>query len=81
MTINRDDLIEFKNDIKEHINNKVSPVVYDVSAIKSTLYGKEGRGGIVGDVRDIKASARLVKWIAGGGFGTAAAAWFKEFLK
>jgi len=70
---NRLDLLE--NHIIQHIDDKVSPLVQDIRGMRRTLYGEDGAGGVVGDVRDMKTSVRIFKWIAGGGLGASLAKW------
>ena len=65
MTITRDDLKQHEQNMKEFIDMAVRPVASDVAAMKLTLYGKEGRNGVVGDVTDLKASRRAFKWFVG----------------
>ena len=77
--LTRADLIEFKEDIKEHLDNKVDPIIADQKAMKLSLYGREGRNGVVGDVNDLKASRRFMKWLGGGALGTGIGAWLEKF--
>ena len=66
--------------IKEHIDLKIKPIADDVDEHKVLLTGKSGRGGLVGDVNDIKTSGRIFKYIAGGGFLTGASGWVHKLF-
>ncbi len=79
--ITKADLAEMKADIKEHISDKLDPIVRDINGVKVTLYGKEGRNGLVGDVNAIKNSGKWVKGIAGAGFVGGVSKWLHEFFK
>jgi len=73
-----------KEDLKEtenNILNGIAPVTKDIKEIKLTLYGRESREGLVGDVNNLKNSAKWVKWLAGGGFLTGLTGWVKEYFK
>lgn len=65
MAIDKDDLSDMKEDIKDHIDVRMRPVTDDIVAMRLTLYGQEGRNGIVGDVNDLKTSGRIMKWFVG----------------
>lgn len=68
--ITKDDLKEFKDDLKEHIGDKVDPLCERIDKMAATLYGREGRNGVVGDLNQIKGSTTAIKWFAGlGGVG------------
>jgi len=78
--ITKADLAEFKADIKEHISDKLDPIVRDINGVKVTLYGKEGRNGLVGDVNAIKTSGKWMKAIAGTGFIGGVSKWVAELV-
>jgi hypothetical protein len=64
MTISREELyaaleVQAKN-ITKHIDLKIKPIAEDVEGQKKTLFGKEGRNGLVGDVNLLKWGFRLV---------------------
>lgn len=61
----RRDLEAHERRIKEHLSVVVAPVSGSITEMKATLYGREGRNGIVGDVADLKASRRAFKWVVG----------------
>ena len=81
MTITKRDLEQHERNMKSYIDLAVKPVANDVASMKLTLYGKEGRNGVVGDVTDLKASRRVIKWVIGlfgsGGLFAGVASWFK----
>ena len=79
--ITKADLLEMKNDLKDHIDLKLEPVVTAVNGMKVSLYGKEGRNGLVRDVNDIKNSGKRIKAIAGTGFIGALSKWLHELFK
>ena len=79
--ITKADLIELKNDLKDHIDLKLNPHVQDINGIKVTLYGKEGRNGLVRDVNDIKNSGTWIKAIAGTGFIGGVSKWLHELFR
>ena len=66
--VTKQDLADAINNIKQHISDKMEPVTKDINGHQITLYGKEGRNGLVGDVNDMKAGIGLFKWLAGTGF-------------
>jgi len=73
-----------KEDLKETENNilkSLEPFTKEINGIKLTLYGPDGRAGVVGDVNNIKTSAKLFKGIAIGGLMTGVSSWVKEFFK
>ena len=80
--LTKSDLRDFQEDIKSHITDKLAPIHTTQKMQHTTLYGKEGRNGLVGDVNDMKSTGRNIKWIAslGGGSGFLAfmASWFKS---
>jgi hypothetical protein len=80
MEVTRADIEAMKNDIKDHIDIKLEPITDDINGHQITLYGKEGRNGLVGDVNDIKSSGRWVKWLAGGGLFTGASGWLNKLI-
>ena len=53
-----------KEDMREHVGMKVGSIEKDIEAQKLTLYGKEGRNGVVGDITEMKSDAKWVKIIA-----------------
>ena len=63
--ITRQDLMESENRIKEYIGDKLAPITSDINGHQITLYGKEGRNELVGDVRDMKTGVGTFKWLAG----------------
>jgi hypothetical protein len=69
-----DDLTEIKITVKE-IAVHQKQLVQDIKNHSKTLYGMEGRNGLVGDVRDIRTTASVLKWVSGGGLITAISAW------
>ncbi len=76
--VTKEHLREFRDDIMSHISEQIKPVRQDVDDHDVILRGKSKRNGLVGDVRDIKAGTRVVKWFAGlGGLG-GLSAWFKS---
>ncbi len=79
--ITKADLIELKNDLKDHIDLKMGPVVTEVNGMKVSLYGREGRNGLVRDMNDIKNSGKWMKAIAGTGFIGGVSKWLHEFFK
>ncbi len=78
--ITKQDLLDFKADIKDHISDKLDPITEDINGHQITLYGKEGRNGLVGDVNNIKNSGKIFKWIAAGGLGTGATGWIHKMF-
>jgi len=78
--ITRQDLTDAMNGVKDHIDLKIKPIADDVDEHKILLTGKDGRSGLVGDVNDMKNSGRIVKWLAGGGLGVAAAGWANKIF-
>ena len=79
--ITKADLIELKNDLKDHIDLKLGPVVTEVNGMKVSLYGVGGRNGLVGDVNAIKNSGKWMKAIAGTGFIGGVSKWVAELFK
>ena len=79
--ITKADLIDLKNDLKDHIDLKMGPVVTEVNGMKVSLYGREGRNGLVRDVNDIKNSGKWLKAIAGTGFIGGVSKWLHEFFR
>jgi hypothetical protein len=79
--ITKADLIELKNDLKDHIDLKMGPVVTEVNGMKVLLYGREGRNGLVRDVNDIKNSGKWIKAIAGTGFIGGVSKWLHELFR
>ena len=67
--------------IKEHISDKLEPIHDDIKNHALTLYGKEGRNGLVGDVNAIKTTGKTFKWVAGTGFFAGASKWIHYFFK
>jgi hypothetical protein len=63
--ITKEDLINFRDDIKGHISDKLKPIEEKVNGHNATLYGKEGRNGVVGDLNQMKGSGKVMKWFAG----------------
>jgi len=78
--ITKTDLIELKDDIKDHIDMKIQPIIEDIKGHDKVLFGKDGRNGVVGDVNNIKASGRTIKWIAGGGLFSGLSGWINKLL-
>ena len=78
--ITKQDLMDFKTDIKDHISDKLDPIVEDINGHQVTLYGKDNRGGLVGDVNNIKNSGKIFKWVAGSGFIAGITGWINKFL-
>ena len=68
------DLRQFRKDLKSDFDEAVNP-------IRLTLYGADGREGVVGDVNAIKTSGAMVKWLAGSGLLVGLASWAKHFFK
>ncbi len=71
------DLTEIKITVREIAVNQ-RQLFEDIKSHSKTLYGIEGRNGLVGDVRDIRTTASVLKWVSGGGFVTAIASWFAK---
>ena len=69
------DITEIKVTVKEIAVNQ-RQLSESIKNHSKTLYGLEGRDGLVGDVRDIRATAGVLKWILGGGLLTAISSWF-----
>lgn len=65
--VSREDLRMAVKDIKEHVNNVVSPIKDNVHAQEVMLRGEHGRNGLVGDVNAMKTTHRNVKWALTGG--------------
>jgi|GEM_PF-5881437 len=85
MTVSRDELdavIErHMKSLKEHISDKLDPINNDLEGHSATLYGKDGRDGLVADVNTIKTTGLAFKWIAGSGFFAGISKWIHEFFK
>jgi hypothetical protein len=83
--IEKNDLYQLRDSIKEHVNTKISPIEKMLEKHDLSLYGKDGRNGIVDDVSQIKTRNKLLMWIAsiGGasGGGTAISAWIDKIMK
>ena len=69
-----------KTDIKDHIDLRLAPMTEDINGHQVTLYGKEGRNGLVGDVNDMKNSGRNLKWLAGTGLFAGVSGWINKIL-
>ena len=82
--ITRQDLLEMENRIiqrtSDKLDDKLAPITRDINGHEVTLYGKEGRNGLVGDVRDMKTGIGIFKWLAGTSFflimGSTLARWW-----
>ena len=68
------DLTEIKITVREIAVNQ-RQLFEDIKSHSKTLYGIEGRNGLVGDVRDIRTTAGILKWISGTGLITAVTSW------
>jgi len=71
------DITEIKVTVKEIAVNQ-RQLADDIKLHSKTLYGSEGRNGLVGDVRDIRTTASVLKWVSGGGLVTALSAWISR---
>lgn len=74
------DLETFERNIKSHIDLTVKPIVEKQDGHGLTLYGKEGRNGLVGDVRDIKTAGKFFKWLSIGGGSSGIGAMLIQFF-
>jgi len=85
MTVSREELDavleRHVKSIKEHISDKLDPISENLQGHSATLYGKDGRNGLVGDVTTIKTTGLAFKWIAGSGFFAGISKWIHEFYK
>ena len=72
------DLGEFKDDIKEHINLTVAPIISKQQAHSKTLYGDDGTGGLVKSATQHKTGIWIVGWLATTGFGASLISWIKN---
>jgi len=79
--VTSEDLQRHEQNMKEYIKDSVGYISKDVADMKRTLYGKEGRNGVVGDVNDLKASRRIFKWFIGLGSSGGAIASALNFFK
>ncbi len=68
------DITEIKVTVREIAVNQ-KQLCEDIKSHARTLYGAEGRNGLVGDVRDIRTTAGVLKWISGTGLITAVTSW------
>ena len=75
------DLIAMEERIGKTVKLTVKPVVEDVAGHRKTLYGDDGRGGLVNDVSGIKTTGRIVKWFAGIGGLSGLTAWVAQIWK
>ena len=74
--VTKQDLMDSENRIKEYISNKLDPITKGINGQQVTLYGKEGRNGLVGDVKDMKTGVGLFKWLAGTSFAMMLGKWW-----
>jgi len=74
--VTKEDIENLKADIKEHIDLRLEPIVTDVNGHKITLYGKDGRNGVVKDVNDMKGGFKMVKWVASSGLAVGLTKWW-----
>jgi len=74
--VTKQDLMDSENRIKEYISNKLDPITKGINGHQVTLYGKEGRTGLVGDVNDMKTGVGLFKWLAGTSFAMMLGKWW-----
>ena len=72
-----DDLTEIKLTVREIAVNQ-HQIHEAIKNHSKTLYGVEGRNGLVGDVRDIRTTASVLKWVSGGGLFAAVSAWISK---
>ena len=61
------ELAKAVEDIKEHVDLKVRPIVKDVLDHDTILRGASKKNGLVGDVNSIKTTHKHVKWAVAGG--------------
>ncbi len=90
--ITKQDLNEVTHELKDYIDAKFidhektekamfTPIIAEVAGHKVTLYGGEGRGGVVKDMNDFKQSSKMLQWIAGLGFGGMSLSWLAKIFK
>ncbi len=72
--VTREDLKEWKDELKEHfeakLDDKLAPVVGRLEEHHVMLTGKTGRNGLVGEINQIKGSGKIAKLLAGSGAAT-----------
>lgn len=56
-----------EDSLRHILDDKLGPVSKDISDIRLSLYGKDGRSGMVGDINAIKTTWNIIKWMAGAG--------------
>jgi len=78
--ISKQDLNDSRDQIIEHINIKLEPITKEINGMKLTLYGKDGRSGVVADVNDMKTSAKGIKWLAGIGVFSGMSSWIHRIF-
>jgi len=69
MTVDRETLDKLLDrhtqQVKTHIDDRLAPLIKVAESHGKTLYGMDGRNGIVGDVSDLRTTGRILKWLLG----------------
>lgn len=63
--VSKADLDRLAKDIKEHIDERLLPMQEELDEHELILRGRNKMNGLIGEVRDITTSGRLIKWLAG----------------
>lgn len=66
--ITKQDLKDMQNTIIKEVGLIVKPIIDDVEGYRLTLYGKDGRNGLVGDANKQKGSIKVWKYLSGTSF-------------
>lgn len=71
--------VDHQQDLKmERMLTKLEQVHDDTRDIKKTLFGPDGRNGMVKDINDMKTGIYIFRWIAGTGFFAGVTAMLKS---
>ena len=71
--LTRKDLDDFGDKLISRVEDKLEPIKKTLEGHHTTLYGRTGTNGIVGEFNRVKGSFRMFKWISSTGFVAIAA--------